>query len=432
MTELVPLILYSVGTLAGSFFCSLSEAALLASSEARIRSRVEDGLRGASRLLKLRRDPGRTLASIVFLNNVFAIGGTGLITASATSMIGSGGALFLFICVWTFLIIAFGEIVPKVLGEALPEPIAQRVTPVLIWVRRLLAPFVRIVEVVVSWARPKARVKLGDESEIRELARLGHEEGHIDAEEAELIRRIFRLDDITAEDVMTPRALVNAFSQDQTLDEVRMELMAANHSQFPVYEGDLDKVVGVLPVSLALRHLVRGEGHVQVGALKLPALFLPVSKTVDDVLRDIQAAHGRMAIVIDEYGVTEGIITMDDLVEELVGEAIDDTDVSEGLVKRLTRRAALVHGLSRVRDVARFLNCPGAGDTPEEEHNTVTGLLQERLGRIPRVGDRVELEGGLRFVVREADDRSVQRVFAKNILAEEEEESAEGNEAPGG
>ena len=279
MTDLVQLILYSVGTLAGSFFCSLSEAALLASSEARIRSRVESGFKGAGRLLALRRDPGRTLASIVFLNNVFAIGGTGLITASATSLIGSGGGLFLFICLWTFLIIAFGEIVPKVLGEALPEPIAQRVAPMLIWVRRLLAPFVRMVDVVVAWARPKARVKLGDEAEIRELARLGHEEGHIDADEAELIRRIFRLDDITAEDVMTPRALVNAFSEDQTLEEIRADLMEANHSQFPVYEGDLDKVVGVMPINLALRHLVRNEGHVTVGTLKLPALFLPVSKT---------------------------------------------------------------------------------------------------------------------------------------------------------
>ena len=108
---------------------------------------------------------------------------------------------------------------------------------------------------------------------------------------------------------------------------------------------------------------------------------------------------------------------MDDLVEELVGEAIDDTDVSEGLVKRLTRRAALVHGLTRVRDVARFLNCPGAGDTPEEENNTVTGLMQERLGRIPEVGDRLEISGALRLVVREADERSVQRVFAKNIMS---------------
>ena len=125
-------------------------------------------------------------------------------------------------------------------------------------------------------------------------------------------------------------------------------------------------------------------------------------------------------MVIDEYGVTEGIIAMDDLVEELVGEAIDETDVSEGLVKRISRREALVHGLTRVRDVARFLNCTVTFQDLAEENTTVTGLLQERLERIPVAGDQVRVDGGLTLKVEQADERTAIRVLARH-----EEEDAD-------
>jgi CBS domain containing-hemolysin-like protein len=146
-----------------------------------------------------------------------------------------------------------------------------------------------------------------------------------------------------------------------------------------------------------------------------PARFIPQSRTVEDVLRDLQTSRHRMVIVIDEYGSTLGIITMDDLVEELVGEAIDESDVSAGLVKRLSRTAAVVHGLTRVQDVARFLNAEIEFEDPEEETSTVTGLLQDRLERIPRRGDVLEIDGVLRLEVREADARTAVRVLARNV-----------------
>jgi CBS domain containing-hemolysin-like protein len=412
---MVQLFLYVLANLAGSFFCSLSEAALLASSEARIRARLEAGDRRAARLLALKQDPGRTLASIVFMNNVFAIGGTAAITAVATDVIAGASGLLAFIAAQTLLIIAFGEITPKVLGEALPEAIAMRVGPVLVWMRRLLHPLVWMVEHLVAWARPRTRTRSGEEAEIRELAQLGAEGGHIDPAEAELIQRVFRLDDITAEDVMTPRPLVKAFRSASTLEELRTELLESKHQQFPVYEDDLDKVTGVLALRDALVALAEGHGERTVAQLQSPPFFLPISKKVDDVLRDLQARHGRMAIVIDEYGVTEGIITLDDLVEELVGEAIDESDLSEGLVKRVSRDAALVHGLTRVRDVARFLHCPVAFESLAQETTTVTGVLQERMARIPRRGDRVDLPGGLTLEVREADERTALRVLARHV-----------------
>ncbi len=421
---MIQLALLVIANLAGSFFCSLSEAALLACSEARIRARIEAGDKKAIRLLQLKTDPSRTLASIVFLNNIFAIGGTAAITAMATEMLppalegtgvsGSTG-MMIFIMLQTLLIIAFGEITPKVLGEALPEVIAGKVAPALVWVRRLLGPLVWVVEKLVAFAKPSERVQSGEEAEIRELARLGEEGGLIDAEEAELIRRVFRLDDITAADVMTPRPLIKALQAQSTIASIRELILTARHYQFPVYEDDLDKVTGIVTLRDMLAALARDEDDITAGSLQRPPLFLPTSRKVDDVMRDLQADHGGLAVVIDEYGVTEGIITMDDLVEELVGEAIDENDLREGLVKRVGPGEALVHGLTRVRDVARFLKVSVNYESLEEENNTITGLLQEHLERIPTQGDSITLDEVLSFEVEDADDRTALRVRARHI-----------------
>ena len=411
---MIRLALLVIANLAGSAFCSLSEAALLASSEARIRARAADDPNAAERLLKLRRDPGRTLASIVFLNNIFAIAGTAFITNLATEVIHTSWGMALFIAFQTIVIIAFGEIVPKVLGEAQPEPIASRLAPALVVVRSLMTPLVWFVDRLTSWAHPRRRVTPGQETEIRELALLGQEGGHLDPEATELIHRVFRFDDITAEDVMTPRALVNGFAANAKLTDIADELLGANHSQFPVYENDLDRVVGVLWLKEALRALVQGEDGTRVADVQRAAQFVPPSRTVDDVFHVLQESGRRMLVVIDEYGTTMGLITMDDLVEELVGEAIDETDMREGHVKRLSRTEAIVHGLTRVRDVARFLKCDVAYEDPEDETSTVSGLLQDRLERIPERGDHVELDGGLRFEVREADARMATRILVRN------------------
>ncbi len=411
---MIRLALLVLANVAGSAFCSLTEAALLASSEARILGRVQLGQRGAERLLRIRRDPGPTLSSIVFLNNVFAVAGTAYITSLATEIVPTAWGLAAFIGLETVVIIAFGEIAPKLLGEALPEPIAGFCAPVLVVVRRLMAPLTTLVKLLTFWARPRSRVESGGENEIRHLARLGQEGGHLDPGEADLIHRVFRLDDITAEDVMTPRRLVNGFPADRTLLEARPRLLESNHSQFPVYENDLDAVVGVLWLKEALGALVRGEGERTVREVMRPAKFVPPSRAVDDVFQDLQSGGRRMLVVIDEYGSTMGIVTIDDLVEELVGEAIDETDVSAGLVKRVSRTSAIVHGLTRVRDVARFLKCTPPDPDSEEETSTVAGLLQERLERIPVKGDLVELPGGLLLEVREADGRMATRVLARN------------------
>lgn len=405
------LVLLFVANMAGAFFFSLAEAALMSSSEARIRARIAAGQRGAARLLALKQSPGRIVSTIVFCNNMFMILGTALITNEAIGVLDDGAPMAAFIGFTTVAMILLTELLPKVLGQARPEAVGAAVAPTLSFLAVALAPIVWVAEHAFDWLRPRgAEHKPGQEGEIVALARMGQEVGHLDAAEAELIHRIFRLDDIRAWDVMTPRFRVQSLPASATLGSVRDVLLACEHAQLPVHEADLDSVTGVLVVREALAALVRGEQGRTLAELARPPLFLPSTRTVDDVLRDVQAAHGRMGIVVDEYGVTQGVLTMDDLVEELVGEAIDAQDISQGLAKRLGRGAALVHGLTRLVDVARFLSVPLGLASTEDEVQTVSGLLQERLGRIPEVGDRLVLEGGLVFTVEAADARMALRV----------------------
>jgi CBS domain containing-hemolysin-like protein len=415
---MLTLALLCVANMAGAFFFSLAEAALLSCSEPRIRVRMAAGQRGAARLLALKQSPGRIVSTIVFCNNLFMILGTALITNEAIGVLQEGSAMAVFIGVTTVVMILFTELLPKVLGQARPEAIGAAVAPALAFLAVALAPFVWVAEHAFDWLRPRGTEhRPGQEGEIVALARMGQEVGHLDPAEAELIHRIFRLDDIRAWDVMTPRYVVQALPARATLGSVREALLAAPHAQLPVYEPDLDRVTGVLVVREALAALVRGEHERTLESLARPATYLPSTRTVDDVLRDMQAAHGRLGIVVDEFGVTQGVVTMDDLVEELVGEAIDAQDISQGLAKRLGRGSALVHGLTRLGDVARFLSLP-LGLPPDEEVQTVAGLLQERLGRIPEVGDSVALPGGLVFTVEAADARMALRVKATGPAAQ--------------
>lgn len=408
---MLTLALLFVANMAGAFFFSLAEAALLSSSDARLQVRVAAGQRGAARLLALRQNPGRVTSTIVFCNNLFMILGTALITNEAIGVFGEGGGMAAFIGFTTVVMILLTELLPKVLGQSRPEAVGAAVAPVLGFLSVALAPVVWVAEHAFDWLRPRGTEhKPGQEGEIVALARMGQQVGHLDPAEAELIHRIFRLDDIRAWDVMTPRFRVQALPAGTTLGAVREALLAAPYAQLPLYENDLDNVTGVLVVREALAALVRGEHERPLSALARPPVYLPATRTVDDVLRDVQAAHGRMAVVVDEYGITQGVLTMDDLVEELVGEAIDAQDISQGLAKRLGRGTALVHGLTRLGDVARFLSVPLGLPATEDEVQTVSGLLQERLGRIPEVGDSLTLPGGLTFTVEAADARMALRV----------------------
>jgi CBS domain containing-hemolysin-like protein len=203
---------------------------------------------------------------------------------------------------------------------------------------------------------------------------------------------------------MTPRIYVFALDGRQLLRDVREQLYKTKFSRIPVYEGTLDNVKGVLYKNMALMELADGHDDKRLKDIAQPIPFVPATKAADDLMKQFRQEHRHMAVVVNEFGGMMGIVTLEDLLEEVVGEIMDETDITEELIKRVGKNQILVHGRTEVRRINEFFKTEF-----EDESNTISGLIQQRLGRIPVVGEEVRV-GTCRLVVHEADERSIKSV----------------------
>ncbi len=241
----------------------------------------------------------------------------------------------------------------------------------------------------------------------------GSKAGTIETEEVKMIKNVFQLNDITAEDSMTPRIYVFALDGSLRLKEAQEQLFESKYSRIPVFDGTLDNITGLLYKTKALIELAQGHSDVQLRDIAQAPLFVPLSKPADDLMKQFQQEKRHMAVVVNEFGGFMGLVTLEDLLEEVVGEIMDETDISEELIKRIGKNLILVHGRTEVRRINEFLKVD-LGD----EANTISGLIQEKLGRIPTIGEQVFV-GKCRLQVREADPKSI-----KAVLIQKEDEKA--------
>ena len=242
------------------------------------------------------------------------------------------------------------------------------------------------------------------EEELKIMLDVGGKSGTIESEEVKMIKNVFQLKDITAEDAMTPRIYVFSLDGNLRLKEAEELLYNSKYSRIPVYDGTLDNITGVLYKTKALTELAKGRTEVRLRDIAHPPLFVPAGKTADDLMKQFQQEKRHMGIVVNEYGGVMGLVTLEDLLEEVVGEIVDETDITEELIKRIGKSQILVHGRTEVRKVNDFLKVE-LGD----EALTIGGLIQEDLGRIPKVGEEIRI-GNCRLVVHEADPRSIRSV----------------------
>jgi CBS domain containing-hemolysin-like protein len=228
-----------------------------------------------------------------------------------------------------------------------------------------------------------------------------------------MIKNVFQLNDITAEDAMTPRNYVFALDGNLMLKEAREPLFKSKYSRIPVYEGTLDNITGILYKTKALMELAQSHCDLRLKEIAHPALFVPAGKPADDLMKQFQQEKRHMAIVVNEFGGIMGLVTLEDLLEEVVGEIMDETDITEELIKRIGKNQILVHGRTEVRRINEFLKV-----NLDEEANTISGLIQDQLGRIPTVGEEIVTDQ-CRLVVREADQKTIKSVL---IVKEEKAE----------
>ncbi|MCE7976708.1 MAG: HlyC/CorC family transporter [Nitrospira sp. NTP1] len=222
--------------------------------------------------------------------------------------------------------------------------------------------------------------------------------------EVKMIKNVFQLKDITAEDCMTPRIYMFSLDCNQYLREAKELLFKSKYSRIPLYEGTLDNIIGILYKTKALTALAQGHTEMKLRDIAQPALFIPHTKSADDLMKQFQLDKRHMAIVVNEFGGVMGLVTLEDLLEEVVGEIVDETDITEELIKRIGKNQILVHGRTEVRKVNDFLKVDLGDDAV-----TISGLVQHELGRIPKVGEEVHI-ANCRLVIHEADPRVIKSV----------------------
>lgn len=326
--------------------------------------------------------------------------------------LGDVSAAVVTVSVLSLIAVLFGIFVPRALGARYAQPMLL----VLVWpiqlVTWLTSPLVAVLFFLTRaitrpfGASPEAGTLVSEE-EIKALVETGEEQGVLEETERDMIRSIFDLGDKRVHEVMVPRTDIIGLDCDTPPGELLEQVVAAGHSRIPVYEGSADQIIGVLYVKDVFRRIARGEQPAALREHLRPALFVPETKKVDELLREMQTEKTHMAIVVDEYGGTAGLVTIEDLVEEIVGEIRDEYDVEQELMLPISEREALVDGRAPFEDIRETFALDEL--EPSVDYDTVGGFIVHELGRFPKAGD-VVARAGVRFVVETIEGRRIRRV----------------------
>ncbi|MEO1400668.1 MAG: hemolysin family protein [Cyanobacteria bacterium J06635_1] len=335
--------------LLGSALCSGTEAALLSVPLLKARQLANTRKPAAIALLAIREKINRPIAAIVILNNIFNIVGSIIIGRIATVVLGDA-MLGVFSAILTFLIILFAEIVPKTLGERYAERIGLLVALPIRTLTWLMTPIILMLEKLTAPLVEGTRRPITNEAEIKLLAVLGYQEGLIEDDEAEMIQQVFRLNDMTAAKIMTPRVAITYLYGEDILETVQQTIIDSQHSRIIIIGEDLDHVLGVALKAELLAALVQGNGDVPVQSLMRSAHYVPETERADGLLKTFQLEREHLMIVVDEYGGVSGVVTLEDVIEVLTGEIVDETDRDEDLqdlARKRRRRIMLTRGFQK-------------------------------------------------------------------------------------
>jgi CBS domain containing-hemolysin-like protein len=398
-------VLILVSLIGLSAIISAAEIGFFSVNEARLHALADADSKRAAMALHLRSNPQRLLSTIMIGDRLVDTGAASYATVLAIRVFGSE-AVAIVIGVLTFVLLIFGDIVPKTLSAKYSVPVVLAMAYPIYAIQQVMKPILIVLEPVIDrlTGGKGLTVPFVTEEELKIMLDAGGKAGMIETEEVKMIKNVFQLNDITAEDAMTPRIYVFALDGTQRLKDAQDRIFKSKYSRIPVYEGTLDNITGILHRDKALVELAQGRGDVLLKEIATQALFVPSGKAADDLMKQFQLEKRHMAIVVNEFGGVMGLVTLEDLLEEVVGEIMDETDISEELIKRIGKNQILVHGRTDVRRVNEFLKVELG-----EEPNTISGLIQEHLGRIPAVGEEIRM-GQCRLVVHEADQKSIKSV----------------------
>ncbi len=408
-----------------------AEIALVSIRRSRVDQLVDERRRGALRVRKLTEDPGRFLAvsqlgltMIGFFASAYAavslVDSLAGLLREVPALAGSADAIALIVVtiLLALFTIVFAELVPKTLALAHPEQFATTLAGPIDILARILGPLIRVLTGLTRAITGALGVDVTKESqitaeELRLIVERGGDEGVLEAEEEQMIHAVIELGERRVHEVMVPRIAIVGLDADVGLEAAVDRIIEEGHSRLPVWEGSVDHVLGVLYAKDLLPFLKAASGErPSVRALLRPPVFVPESMSIDDLLHEFQRRKVHLAIVGDEYGGTAGLVTIEDLLEEIVGEIQDEYDEEEEMVVRLDDNRVRFDGRASVDEIGDAWEDLDLEELLEDrdEYDTIGGLVFHRIGGVPRPGDVVELSG-ITITVESTDGRRVAKVL---------------------
>ncbi len=408
-----------------SAFFSSAETALTTVNKIRVLTLVEEGDKRALRLQKVLDEPSKMLSAILIGNNIVNMSLSSLGTVIATKAFGSAGA-GIATGILTFLVLVFGEITPKTCATLSAEKLSLGFAGVVYGWMQIATPLIFIINAfsmgVLKLLRvdPNKRSDIYTEDEIRTIVEVSHQDGAIESEERKMINNVFDLDDHLAKDIMVPRVDMTFLNVNATYVET-IEVYRENlFTRLPVYEEHRDNILGILNVKDLI--LYEDKEHFDVRHILREAYFTHEFKKSSELMMEMRENSISLAIVLDEYGATVGLVTLEDLLEEIVGEIRDEYDGSEAeLIQKISDYEYIVEGSSKLEDLQDQIGL----ELASEDYDSIGGIVIELLDRLPQAGESVTTENGIRLVVDEVEKNRIDKVHIYLPQEDEAEEDAE-------
>lgn len=413
-------------------YFAATEIAYISLNDAKISKQAKEGSKRAQQIEEMLKNPSKFLATIQigitlagFLSSAFASDAfadqLAPVLNNLLPMISldvwKGISIVIITVILSFFTLVFGELVPKRLAMKYYEKIAYATIGVIRAISTFTSPFVKLLTVSTNMVSKifgvsEEEEEIVTEEEIKMMIDEGQEKGTIEEEEKELLNNVFAFNDIIVSEIMTPRTDMFAIEVNDDVNELLDEIDEYKYSRIPVYEDTIDNIEGILFIKDILKAVKTGK-KLNIRDIMREPYFVPESKEIDELFRELQKSKQQMAIVIDEYGGTAGLITMEDIIEELMGNIFDEYDDDEIDYKKIDENTYLVSGSSTLYDIKRLFDI----EIPEGDYETLSGYLLEKLGRIPEEDEKVVIEdGNFTFKVEEYEDKRIKYVkVCKNM-----------------
>ncbi len=438
---ILKLILLLLLILVNAFF-AMSEIAVISLNDNKIEKMAEDGHKKAKQVVKLTENSSKFLSTIQigvtlagFLTSasasqtfadmiVKALEDTAFYNTLGASVV-SGLSIVIITIIMSYFSLVLGELTPKKIAMQAPEKISFRVVGILLFFSKVFAPFVKVLSVSTNAVvkllgyDPHADEEILTEEEIRMMVDVGGEKGVIEDVQKEMINNIFEFDDLDAGDIMTHRTDMTAVDVNDPIMDVVKTAIDSGYSRIPVFDDDPDNIIGIIYVKDLLRYIGTDlPKHAMRKIMRTP-MYVPESKSCGDLFKEMTSKHTQMAVVVDEYGGTAGLVTIEDIIEAIVGNIQDEYDNEEEEISKINETTFTIDGLTDIDELDEIIG----KDLPEGDYDTIAGYIISRLGYLPKQGEHSEVMfENIKFTVLDVENRRIEKVKVEILPVEEKDE----------